>query len=68
MLTQTAPALFFDVFVLDKIITVGCSAVAYEKMWFLVKKDKRKTLIWKIPESEVVAINLLFLLKFFFFK
>lgn len=64
-LTQIAPALFFDVFVLEGIITVACNIVDYEKMWFLVTRDKRKTFTWKIPESEVVAINL-FLKKFFF--
>lgn len=66
-LTQIAPALFFDVFVLEGIITVGCNIVDYEKMRFLITRDKKKTLIWKTPESEVVAINL-FLKKFFFFK
>lgn len=31
LLTQTAPALFFDVFLLEGIITVGCNTVVYEK-------------------------------------
>lgn len=71
MLTLTAPAFFFDAFVLEGIVTVGCKQLSQwfmKKMWFLVTRDKRKILIWKIPESEVVAISLLFQIKFLFFK